>query len=67
MAIEYFDIGQRIKQKRIERGFTQEKLSEMVGIGPSPTSHIEGGKTVPSFEVFVALLNVLDCSADELL
>lgn len=67
MAIDYFDIGQRIKQKRIERGFTQEKLSEMVGIGPSHMSHIEGGKTVPSFEVFVALLNVLDCSADELL
>lgn len=67
MAIDYVDIGLRIKQKRIDRGLTQEKLSELVGIGPSHMSHIEGGKTVPSFEVFVALLNVLDCSADELL
>lgn len=67
MAIDYADIGRRIKQKRIERGFTQEKLSELIGIGPSHMSHIEGGTTVPSFEVFVTLLNVLDCSADELL
>lgn len=67
MAIDYVDIGQRIKQKRAERGFTQEKLSELVGIGPSHMSHIEGGTTVPSFEVFIALLNVLECSADELL
>lgn len=67
MSIDYVDIGQRIKKKRIERRITQEKLSELVGIGPSHMSHIEGGKTVPSFEVFIALLNVLDCSADELL
>ena len=30
-------------------------------------SHIESGNTVPSFEVFVAILNALECSADELL
>ena len=67
MAIDYTAIGQRIKQKRVERGMTQEKLSECVGIGPSHMSHIESGTTVPSFEVFVALLNALDCSADEIL
>lgn len=67
MAVDYADIGRRIKQKRIERGMTQEKLSELIGIGPSHMSHIESGTTVPSFEVFLALVNVLDCSADELL
>lgn len=46
---------------------TQEKLSEMVGIGPSHMSHIETGSTVPSFDVFISILNVLNCSADELL
>ena len=30
-------------------------------------SHIESGSTVPSFEVFIAILNALNCSADELL
>lgn len=67
MAVDYADIGRRIKQKRIERGMTQEKLSELIGIGPSHMSHIESGTTVPSFEVFLVLVNVLDCSADELL
>lgn len=67
MAIDYVDIGQRIRQKRIEKGLTQEKLSELIGVGPSHMSHIEGETTVPSFEVFITLLNVLDCSSDELL
>jgi transcriptional regulator with XRE-family HTH domain len=67
MAIDYKDVGQRIKEKRIERGLTQEKLSELVGIGPSHMSHIESGSTVPSFEVFISILNALNCSADELL
>ena len=67
MAIDYTDIGQRIKQKRIEKGFTQEKLAELVGIGPSHMSHLESGKTVASMEVFIALCNILECSADELL
>ncbi len=67
MAIDYKDIGQRIKQKRVEKKLTQEKLSEMIGVGPSHMSHIESGSTVPSFEVFISILNALECSADELL
>ena len=67
MAIDYTDIGQRIKQKRMEKGLTQEKLSEMIGVGASHMSHLESGKTVPSMEVFITLCNVLECSADELL
>ena len=67
VAVDYKDIGARIKQKRLEASLTQEKLSEMIGVGPSHMSHIESGSTVPSFEVFIAILNVLNCSADELL
>lgn len=67
MAIDYKDIGQRIKEKRIEKGLTQEKLSELIGVGPSHMSHIESGSTVPSFDVFISILNALDCSADDLL
>ena len=67
MAIDYNDIGQRIKQRRIEKGLAQERFSEMIGVGPSHMSHIESGSTVPSLEVFISILNALDCSADELL
>lgn len=67
MAIDFSDIGQRIKQKRMEKGLTQEKLSEAVGVGPSHMSHIESGTTIPSFEVFISIVNALECSADDLL
>lgn len=67
MAIDYADIGQRIKKKRIEKGYTQEKLSELIGVGASHMSHMESGKTIPSMEVFMNLCNILECSADELL
>ena len=67
MAIDYADIGRRIKEKRIQKGLTQEKLSELIGVGPSHMSHIESGSTVPSFDVFILILNALDCSADEVL
>jgi len=30
-------------------------------------SHIETGNTIPSLKTFVAIVNALDCSADELL
>lgn len=67
MAIDYADIGRRIKQKRIEKGYTQEKLSELIGVGASHMSHMESGKTIPSMEVFINLCNALECSSDELL
>ena len=67
MAIDYADIGRRIRQKRQEKGYTQERLSELIGVGASHMSHMESGKTIPSMEVFINLCNVLECSADELL
>lgn len=67
MAIDYSDIGQRIKNQRMKKGLTQEKLAELVGIGPSHMSHLESGKTVASMDVFIGLCNALECSADELL
>ncbi|MBQ6990795.1 MAG: helix-turn-helix transcriptional regulator [Clostridia bacterium] len=65
--VDYEMIGGQIKKLRINRKLTQEQLAEMVGVGPSHMSHIESGKTVPSFEVFIALVNALNCSSDELL
>ena len=67
MSIDYTDVGQRIKRLRMEKGLTQKRLSEAIGVGPSHMSHIESGSTVPSLEVFIAILNALDCSADALL
>jgi len=65
--VDYSDIGARIKEARIRKGLTQEQLAEIVGIGSSHMSHIESGKTVPSFDVFISIVNALQCSSDMLL
>lgn len=38
MSVDYQDIGQRIKGLRMEKGLTQEQLSERIGVGPSHMS-----------------------------
>ena len=67
MAIDYKDIGQRIKEKRIQKGMTQEKLSELIGVGPSHMSHIETGNTKLSLPVFVDIAAALEVRTDDLL
>ncbi len=46
---------------------TQEKLAEAVQVGLTHISHIETGNTIPSLKTFLVIVNVLDCSASELL
>ncbi len=36
-------------------------------MGTTHISHIETGNTIPSLKTFLAIVNVLGCSADELL
>jgi transcriptional regulator with XRE-family HTH domain len=67
MQIDYLDIGSRIRAERTKQNVTQEKLAEMVGVGTTHISHIETGNTVPSIKVFVAIINALNISSDELL
>ncbi len=43
-------LGARIKELRKLRGFTQDKLSEMVGIEPKHLSRIEVGGSYPSLD-----------------
>lgn len=65
--IDYKDIGARIRQTRRRCRMTQEQLAEIVGVGVTHISHIETGASVPSLPVFLAIVNALGCSADELL
>jgi len=39
----------------------------MVGVGTTHISHIETGNTIPSIKTFVAIINALNLSSDELL
>ena len=60
-------IGQRIKKLRRERDITQEQLAEAVGVGVTHISHLETGSGTVSLKVFLAIINCLGCSADEVL
>jgi len=52
-------IGQKIKAIRKKKGFTQERLSELIGIEPQSLSYIETGKFAPSPDTLQKLSEVL--------
>ena len=59
-------LGQRIKEIRKSKGFTQEQLAEMVGIGTPNISYIETGKFAPSIENFERIVEALGVEPYEL-
>ena len=67
MEIDYLDIGRRIRAERKKQNISQEKLAEMADCGTTHISHIETGNTIASMKVFIAIVNALNLSADELL
>jgi len=58
-------IGKKIRQIRIEKGFSQEELSEKIDISPRHMCTIENGKSFPSIETFVKISQVLDIDIND--
>ena len=58
-------IGRRIQEIRKQRGLTQEQLAERVNISPHYLSALERGVYNIKLDLLVDILNVLNCSADE--
>ena len=67
MQIDYRDIGGRIRAERLKQKLSQEMLAEKAGVGVTHISHIETGHTKLSIRVFIAIINALNLSSDELL
>ncbi len=59
-------IGKRIKTIRKSKGFTQEKLAELIGIEPQSLSYMETGKFAPSPDTLEKLAKVLNISPYEI-
>jgi transcriptional regulator with XRE-family HTH domain len=59
-------IGQRIQLFRKNKGLTQDKLSEMLGISPHYLSAIERGIYSVNLNKLVDIINYLDCTADDI-
>lgn len=67
MEIDYRAIGSRIRKYRLERGLSQETVSEMADLTPAHYSHIERGNTKPSLPTLIPVANVFGVSIDDLL
>jgi transcriptional regulator with XRE-family HTH domain len=50
------NIGEKIKQLRTEKNLTQPQLAEAIGIEQSYLSKLENDKSIPSAEIFQAIL-----------
>ena len=61
------EIGRKIREQRMFKKVTQEKLAEIVDISTTYLSGIERGKKIPSFRVIVDIANALDMSFDFIL
>lgn len=53
-------IGRKVKQLRTQRGLTQEKLAEYIGLQPQTIAKIETGKRFISADVLSKLCNFFD-------
>lgn len=65
--MDYAKIGNRIRQTRKLKGWSQEVLAEKCEISLSFIGHIERGTRSMSLDTFANICNVLEAGADELL
>ena len=62
--MEKATLGKRIREARIQKGYTQQALAQEAGIGLMYLGEIERGIKMPSLRIFIKLVDALDVSAD---
>lgn len=60
-------VGQNIKREREKAGYTQERFSELIGIGPKSLSAIERGTVGVSLSLLLRITKLLGISTDVIL
>jgi transcriptional regulator with XRE-family HTH domain len=66
----YYDMeksGERIRQLRIQRGYTQEELARKLRIGQGFLSRIESGQKGCSVDLFILFSEIFQVSLDFLI
>ena len=66
LAVDYRDMGSRIRKKRKSCGLTQIELAEKDQVSTQHLSNVENARSKIGLEKLVAIANVLDSSLDEL-
>ncbi len=64
--MDYYNIGEKIREERKKIGMTQEDLAEKVGISVNFVSLIENGKNM-SLDTMIKIANTFNVSVDYLL
>ena len=67
MAVNFKAIGNRIKQKRKEKGLTQEHLADNLFVSVGYVSNIERGTTKINLTTLSDIADILDCDVSELI
>ena len=65
--MELQNIGKRIREKRLEKSWSQEELAEKVNLSSVYIGMIERGEKIPRLETFIKIVNSLETSSDEIL
>ena len=58
-------IGKKIKEIRKKNNLTQEGFCEMIGIEPSSLSNVENGKSFPSMQTVLKIMEKFKVSAQD--
>lgn len=59
-------VANRVKELRIERGWTQQQLADAVGVSRQSINSIERDRYVPSLLLALAFARVFTCSTDDI-
>lgn len=60
-------VGQNIRREREKAGYTQERFSELIGIGPKSLSAIERGTVGVSLSLLLRITKLLAITTDSIL
>lgn len=60
-------IGNKIKERRIKKGYTQEDLGKLLDVGKAAICCYEKGIRKPTIDNLYQLVKILEISADELI
>lgn len=62
--IDYRKLGEKVRTKRREAGYTQEQLAEICDISTGFIGHIESGTRAPSLETLYSIAGALHSGVD---
>ena len=54
-------LGQRIKEARLLKGWSKQKLADLVNLNVTQLDHLEKDLAVPTRAIFIDLQEVLNC------